>query len=41
MYRMTKPKNKELKLSRQSEAQQMMMKLEYLAVEKVLRKLLY
>jgi hypothetical protein len=34
MYRMMKPKNIEPKLSRQSEAQQMMMKLEYLAVEK-------
>jgi hypothetical protein len=34
MYRMTKPKNTEPKLSRQSEAQQMMMKLKYLAVEK-------
>jgi hypothetical protein len=35
MYRMTKPKNTESKLRRQSEAQQMMMmKLEYLAVEK-------
>jgi hypothetical protein len=34
MYRMTKLKNKELKLSRQPEAQQMVMKLEYLAMEK-------
>jgi hypothetical protein len=34
MYRMTKPKNTEPKLSRQSKAQQMVMKLEYLAVEK-------
>jgi hypothetical protein len=34
MYRMTKPKNIELKLRRRSEAQQMMKKLEYLAVEK-------
>jgi hypothetical protein len=34
MYRMTKPKNIEPKLSRLSEAQQMMVKLKYLAVEK-------
>ena len=34
MYRMTKPKDTEPKLSWQSEAQQMMTKLEYLAVEK-------
>jgi hypothetical protein len=34
MYRMTKPKNTEPKLRRRSEAQQMVMKLEYLAVEK-------
>jgi hypothetical protein len=33
MYRMTKPKNTEPKLSR-SKAQQMVMKLEYLDVEK-------
>jgi hypothetical protein len=31
---MMKPKNPEPKLSRQFEAQQMMMKFEYLAVEK-------
>jgi hypothetical protein len=34
MYRMTKPKNIEPRLSRRSEAQQMVMKLEDLAVEK-------
>jgi hypothetical protein len=34
MYRMTKLKNTEPKLSRQPEAQQMVMKLEYIAVEK-------
>jgi hypothetical protein len=35
MYMMTKPRNTEPKLSRRSEAQQMAMKLEYLAVEKL------
>jgi hypothetical protein len=34
MYRMMKLKNIEPKLSRQSEVQQMVMKLAYLAVEK-------
>jgi hypothetical protein len=34
MYRMRKLKNTEPKLSRQPEAQKMVMKLEYLAVEK-------
>jgi hypothetical protein len=34
MYGMMKLKNTEPKLSRQPEAQQMVMKLEYLAVEK-------